>query len=72
VFLRIDERGGSSCRIYGGRLWKQLTCGEYPVDAYEIELYGCPSFTALPDTPLSTRRVIPVVPADSSFRRDPS
>jgi hypothetical protein len=72
VFLRIDERGSSSCRIYGGRLWKRLTCGEYPVDAYEIELYSCPSFTALPDTAGPTRRVIPVVPADSSSRRDPS
>ena len=72
VFLRIDEQGSSSCRIYGGRLWKQLTCGEYPVDAYEIELYSCPSFTALPERAESTRRVIPVVPADSFSRRDPS
>jgi hypothetical protein len=70
VFLRIDEHGQSSCRIYGGRLWKRLTCGEYPVDAYEIELYSCPSFTASPDTAASARRVIPVVPAGYSSRGD--
>ena len=72
VFLRIDQQGHSSCRIYGGRLWKGLTCGEYPVDAYEIELYSCPSFTALPATARSARRVIQVVPADTSSRGDAS
>jgi hypothetical protein len=72
VFLRMDEHGQSSCRIYGGRLWKGLTCGEYPVDAYEIELYSCPSFTAVPDPAGSGRRVIPVIPADSSPRGDAS
>jgi hypothetical protein len=70
VFLRIDAQGQSSCRIYGGRLWKGLTCGEYPVDAYEIELYGCPSFTALAEPAASAHRVIPLVPAAASSRRD--
>jgi len=70
VFLRVDERGQSSCRIYGGRLWKRLTCGEYPVDAYEIDLYSCPSFAALPDPAASSRRVIPVVAAGPSSRGD--
>ncbi len=71
VFLRMDAQGQSSCRIYGGRLWKGLTCGEYPVDAYEIELYSCPSFTALADPAGSAHRVIPLVPAAASPRRDP-
>lgn len=70
VFLRIDARGQSSCRIYGGHLWKGLTCGEYPVDADEIELYSCPSFTALADPAGPTHRVIPLVPAPSSSRGD--
>jgi hypothetical protein len=64
VFLRFDEAGRSSCRIHGTRLWKQLTCGEYPVDADEIDLYRCPSFTASADAPGPAHRVIPLVPAE--------
>jgi hypothetical protein len=70
VFLRYDDEGRSSCRIYGGRLWKRLTCGEYPVDAYEIELYHCPSFTATPKAPPSGHRVIPLVPGGRAARGD--
>jgi hypothetical protein len=68
VFLSFDEQGRSSCRIYGTRLWTRLTCGKYPVDAEEIELYRCPSFTATPDTTWSGRRVIPLAPAPPSSR----
>ena len=70
IFLRFDADGRSSCRIYGGRLWQGLTCGKYPVDAEEIELYACPSFTALPETVWSGRRVIPLVPETSVSRSD--
>ncbi len=70
VFLSFDAQGRSSCRIYGGRLWQRLTCGKYPVDGEEIELYACPSFTTAPDAGWSTRRVIPVAPVRSSSRGD--
>jgi hypothetical protein len=59
IFLQFDEQGQSRCRIYGGRLWKHLSCGSYPVDGDEIELYRCPSFAAVP----SRYRVIPLVAA---------
>lgn len=45
IFVEFDAAGHSSCRIYGTRLWKLLACGEYPVDAQDIELYACPSFS---------------------------
>jgi hypothetical protein len=70
VFLRFDAEGRSSCRIYGTQLWQGLTCGKYPVDAEEIDLYACPSFTAVPEANWSARRVIPVVSVNSSSRRD--
>jgi hypothetical protein len=70
VFLRFDDAGRSSCRIYGTRLWKRLTCGEYPVDAYEIDLYRCPSFTASKEPAPSMHRVIPLVPAGHPSRAD--
>jgi len=59
IFLQFDAQGQSSCRIYGGWLWKHLSCGSYPIDGHDIELYSCPSFTAVP----SRYRVIPLVAA---------
>jgi len=44
IFLAFDEQGQSVCRIYGGRLWRMLSCGNYPRDAQDIALYDCPSF----------------------------
>jgi hypothetical protein len=60
VYLAYDPQGRSTCRIYGGRLWKLLACGEYPARAREIDLYDCPSFTAMPAAGRSAR-VIPIV-----------
>jgi hypothetical protein len=45
IFVEFNAAGHSSCRIYGTRLWKLLACGKYPVDAQDIELYACPSFS---------------------------
>ncbi len=45
IFVEFDPAGRSSCRIYGSHLWKFLACGEYPVDAQDVELYACPSFS---------------------------
>ena len=44
IFLAFDGQGQSICRIYGGRLWRMLSCGNYPRDAQDIALYDCPSF----------------------------
>jgi hypothetical protein len=66
VFLRFDAQGQSRCRIYGGRLWKHLSCGSYPLDAREIELYACPSFKAV----ASRYRVVPLVAAGAPPGRD--
>lgn len=46
IFLRMDEAGQSSCRIYQSRFFRQLGCAEYPRTAADIALYDCPSFTA--------------------------
>jgi len=59
VFLSYDARGQSRCGIYGGRVWKMLTCGDYPINREEIELYECPSFVAVPASP-GRRKVIPI------------
>jgi len=61
LFLAFEAEGRSSCRIYGGRLWQSLSCGQYPGGAEDIALYGCPSFTTEPEA--RTRPVIRVVPA---------
>jgi hypothetical protein len=62
VYLAFDAQGRSACRIYGGRVWKMLACGEYPTSARDIGLYDCPSFTAAP-APGTKPRVIPIVAA---------
>ena len=46
IFLRMDDAGHSSCRIYGSRFFRTLACAEYPRTAADIALYDCPSFTA--------------------------
>jgi hypothetical protein len=62
VYLAFDAGGRSLCRIYGGRVWKILSCGEYPTSAREIELYDCPSFTATPSA-AAKPRVVPIIMA---------
>jgi len=47
LFLSFDARGRSSCHIYGGRIWRTLSCGKYPGDARDIALYDCPSFSVI-------------------------
>jgi len=69
LFLAYDAQGQSRCRIYGGRVWKRLTCGRYPVDGEEIALYRCPSFTAERETPTSGRRIVPIVRANDRRAR---
>jgi hypothetical protein len=59
LFLSYDARGQSRCGIYGGRVWKMLACGDYPINGEEIELYECPSFVAVPAS-AGGRKVIPI------------
>lgn len=63
LFLAFDAEGRSSCRIYGGRLWKSLSCGQYPGSAEDIALYGCPSFTTAGEPPARPLRIVRVVHA---------
>jgi len=62
VFLSLDAHGQSSCRIYGGRVWEALACGDYPVDRPDIALYRCPSFTVVPAPISGDANVIPIFP----------
>lgn len=48
VFLSFDALGRSACRIHGSRFWRLTGCGAYPIDAADIALYACPTFTAIP------------------------
>ncbi|MGH8630941.1 MAG: hypothetical protein ACREU7_09285 [Burkholderiales bacterium] len=57
IFVEFDPAGHSSCRIYGTRLWKLLACGEYPVDAQDIELYACPSFS-MPSAQIEAKVIV--------------
>ena len=63
VFLQFDEEGRSRCRIYGGRVWNYLSCGEYPIDGDDIERYSCPSFHTVEHPVAGRHRVIPLVSA---------
>jgi hypothetical protein len=62
VYLAYDAQGRSQCRIYGGRVWKLLACGDYPTGARDIALYDCPSFS-VPGRPAAGARVIPIAVA---------
>lgn len=64
IFLDFDDRGRSSCRIYGGRFWGLLNCSRYPESRNDIELYRCTSFAALTAPEPLRHRVIPVWRAD--------
>jgi hypothetical protein len=48
VFLTWDDAGRSRCSIYNNWFWKLTSCGNYPVNAHSIAVYGCPSFRAVP------------------------
>jgi len=65
VFLDRDDQGRSKCRIYGSWLFRQLSCGSYPLMKDDIDLYACPSFRAEPVRQVSQVRIgrhsIPVV-----------
>lgn len=63
LFLAFDGEGRSSCRIYGGRLWKSLSCGQYPGSAGDIALYGCPSFSTAGEAEARTRGIVRLVQA---------
>lgn len=45
AFLSFDAQGRSSCGIYGGRLWRSLSCGAYPRHGRDIALFDCPGFS---------------------------
>lgn len=70
IFVEFDPAGRSSCRIYGTRLWKLLACGEYPVDAQDIELYACPSFS-IPAGPVNKVIVIHPAPGGAKAAASP-
>ena len=63
LFLRFDAEGRSRCRIYGGRVWRALSCGRYPDDARDIALYGCPSFNVVRGPAAISRDRVHAVPA---------
>jgi hypothetical protein len=69
VFLGMDRDERSFCRIYGGRVWRLLPCGAYPLTQADIDLYACPSFRALPEPPGRDARVIPIRPVFSGQRQ---
>ncbi len=48
LLLGWDAQGKSICTIYNNWFWKMTPCGTYPVDGASIEVYGCPSFKAVP------------------------
>jgi hypothetical protein len=48
VYLRFDAASRSSCAIYGGRLFRALSCGRYPLSGRDIDLYACPTFRSIP------------------------
>jgi hypothetical protein len=58
MFLDVDTKGHSSCKIYTTRLWQGLTCGSYPQQQVDIDLYSCPSFTATPQRGEQQRPVV--------------
>jgi hypothetical protein len=61
VFLDFAASGQSRCRIYGGRIWKMLACGEYPTSRVDIALYDCPSYAAQETAHVAAgRKVIPI------------
>ena len=48
VFLRFDALQRSQCSIYGNWFWRRTSCGRYPIDAADLEVYACPSYRVIP------------------------
>ncbi len=48
VFLALDDQGQSRCRIYGNWYWRRTNCGNYPQSGRDIQVYECPSYSAMP------------------------
>lgn len=60
VFVSFDAEGRSNCAIHGRWFFRLLACGRYPINAWDIDTYACPSFRAVPAEGREGRRVIPV------------
>jgi hypothetical protein len=70
IFLAFDGNARSFCRIYGGKVWRMLPCGRYPVTQADIDLYDCPSFNTVLEPSAAGPRVIPIRPLFSGERQD--
>lgn len=61
VFLALDDQGQSRCRIYGNWYWRRTNCGKYPQSGRDIQVYECPSFSAMPMRVIRIRQLKPDV-----------
>jgi hypothetical protein len=57
VFLAVDDQAQSRCRIYGNWYWRRTNCGKYPQSGRDIQVYECPSFSAMPMRVIRIQRV---------------
>jgi hypothetical protein len=48
VFLEVNDANISKCMVYNNWFWKLTSCGSYPIDSQSIEVYGCPTYKAIP------------------------
>jgi len=50
MFLQPIEDGKFQCGIYTSPLRRFSNCGSFPLNAYDIERYECPSYFVIPIT----------------------
>lgn len=48
MFLQPIEDGKFQCGIYSSPLRRFSNCGSFPLNAYDIERYECPSYFVIP------------------------
>jgi hypothetical protein len=48
MFLQPIEDGKFQCGIYSSPLRQFSNCGSFPLNAYDIERYECPSYFVIP------------------------
>lgn len=59
LFLEKGKENEYFCGIFGTTLRRLTSCGAYPIDRQDIDLYACPTYYVIGPAPAAPRPVVP-------------
>ena len=61
VYLEFDHNLHSRCAVYNNWFWKMTRCADYPINALEIALYSCPSYSTAASAGIITEQPVKII-----------